>query len=114
MATFDKCFYDIPPYQEGNECDFEIGLADNFPLDRVSDITFQAKRPTGSVIMGNKKLSSGEITLTERTVKITFLPADTIGKAGTHIYELEFKNIEGNPFITMGGTLIINRQINTL
>lgn len=113
MATYEKVKYDIPPYQEGNESDFVIELDNNFPLDEVTDITFQVKKVSGSVIMSKSK-STGSISLSGKIVTIPIDPSDTIGNVGTHVYEVDFKNMSHNPFITLGGTLTINKQINTL
>lgn len=113
MATYEKLKYDIPPYQEGNQSDFVIELDDNFPLDEVSDITFQVKKTSGSTIMSKTK-NEGSIALSGRIVTILINAEDTIGNVGTHVYEVDFKNMNHVPFITLGGTLTINKQINTL
>lgn len=114
MATYDKLPYNIPPYQEGNLQDFEFDLDESFPVEDIDEITFQARNVPGDVALISKKLSLGEITLTSRTVKITFLPADTTGKSGRHVYEVDFVNASSQPFATIGGTFIINKQINQL
>lgn len=114
MATYDKLTYNIPPYQEGNLQDFEFDLDESFPVADVSDITFQARTVPGDVALISKKKSLSEITLTGRTVKVTFLPADTTGKAGKHAYEIDFVNASSQPFATIGGTFIINKQVNQL
>lgn len=113
MATYDKCKYDIPAYQEGNEADFEFELDENFPIDRVLDVTFQVKKPDGVSLL-EKRFSAGTIEMTGRVVRIPFSPADTTGKVGSHLYEIDFINLEGNPFATIGGAFVVNRQVNTL
>ncbi|MBV5348883.1 hypothetical protein JZU61_04405 [bacterium] len=126
MATYDKCIYDIPPYQEGNDNDWEFELDSNFQADVVTDITFQVRKLDGSVLL-SKSLTGGTITFTEETitleddttkvvhvVRIPIPPSDTIGKVGRHLYELDFINLIGRPYATIGGAFIINKQYNTL
>ena len=113
MATYEKLKFDIPPYQEGNESDFVFEFDENFPLEDVLDITFQARTAAGSSLI-SKTMSGGEISINQRTVRIEILPSDTLGKSGAHVYEIDFKNAKGNPFATIGGTFTINKQINTL
>ena len=114
MATYDKLIYDIPAYQEGNLADFEFDLDDAFPIADVNDITFQVRTVPGDAVVMSKKKSLSEITLTGRTVKVVFLPADTTGKAGNHVYELDFVNSSAQPFATIGGAYVISKQVNTL
>lgn len=112
MATYDKLIKDLNPFQEGNDSDIELELEDNFP--DYSDITFQVRTAQGAAIISKTK-SGGEITVSQaRVVRIPIASEDTISKSGEYLYEIDFKNLEGKPFITMGGKLKINRQINTL
>ena len=113
MATYNKCVYNIPAYQEGSLSDFEFDLDVNFPLANVSDITFQARDFKGEAFISRKK-SSNEISLVDRTVKIIFKPIDTKGHAGNNLYEIDFIDLQGNPFATIGGAFVISQQINTL
>lgn len=113
MATYEKFIYDIPPYQEGNEADFEFELDANFPISQVQDITFQVRDIKMNELISLKRSTTG-IALTGRVVSIKLLPADTTGRTGTHVYEIDFINANGNPFATIGGSFTINRQINTL
>lgn len=112
--TYEKCRYDIPPYQEGNVCDFEFDVDENFPIDQVSDITLQVRDSKGYIVIEKKKLSEGTILLSDRTVHIDFLPADTLNRSGQHQYEIDFINLQNQPFATMGGSFTINKQVNTL
>lgn len=114
MATYDKLEYDIPAYQEGNLQDFEFDLDDAFPIADVNEITFQVRTVPGDAVVMAKKKSLNEITLTNRTVKVAFLPADTTGKSGRHVYELDFVNSTSQPFATIGGAFVVNKQVNTL
>jgi len=111
--TYDKLNYNIPAYQEGNVQDFEFDMDENFPISDVSDITFQARNIKGELLISKKK-SSNEITLNDRVVRIPFSPAETKGKVGSHVYEIDFLNLEGEPFATIGGAFIVNREVNTL
>ena len=113
MATYDKLTYSIPPYQEGNVVDFVFDLDDNFPVDQVSDITFQVRGQRGEIIMSKLK-SLNQLSLVGRTVTILFAPSETKDKSGSHVYEIDFKNLVGEPFATIGGSFIINKEINTL
>lgn len=114
--TFEKFRYDIPPRHEGNESDFQFRMSVNFPLDRVTDITFQVRDLKGKTVIEKKKLSENTITLDRETrlITIAFAPADTLGKVGYHLYEIDFHNLQGNPFATIGGNFVVNKQINTL
>lgn len=117
MATYDKLIYDIPAYQEGNEADFEFDLDDAFPIGDVTDITFQVRNSAGEIIITKMKSVNSAITLTDRTVKIPFTPADTKEKSGKYQYEIDFvKTVSGvaTPFATIGGTFTINAEINKL
>ena len=113
MATYDKLTYNIPAYQEGNISDFEFEMDDNFPIDQVSDITFQVRDNWGNIRLSNS-ISEGTIQLSSRMVTIPFEENDTNGKSGNHVYEIDFKNLLGKPFATIGGSFTINKQINTL
>jgi hypothetical protein len=122
MATYDKLIKDLDPFQEGNDADIEIELDSNFPIDDVSDITFQAKKADGTIVMQDVK-NGGTITLTDdfndegdpiKLLRVPIPASSTIGKIGESAYEIDVKNIAGNPFITIGGKFIISKQINTL
>jgi len=112
MATYDKCIFHIPAYQEGNDADFEFDLDDNFPLEEVSNISFQARNGKGHLIMPEKTLLATTIILNDRTVIIPFSADEMKGIAGNHDYEIDFLNILGKPFATIGGAFPINREIN--
>ena len=114
--TFETFRYDIPPRHEGNESDFQFYVKNNFDLSRVKDITFQVRDLKGKIVIEKKKLSENTITLNRETrmITITFAPIDTLGKVGYHQYEIDFHNLEGNPFATIGGNFVVNKQINTL
>lgn len=115
MATYETLIYNIPPYQEGNLSDFEFELDANFPIDQLGDITFQVRKKSGELLI-SKTLTDEEspITITDRVINIPILPDDTIKRAGSYLYEIDFKNLNDEPFATIGGTFIINKQINTL
>jgi hypothetical protein len=115
MATYETLIYNIPPYHEGNLSDFEFDLDANFPIDQVGDITFQVRKKSGELLI-SKTLTDEEnpITLTGMLVNIPILPEDTIKRAGSYLYEIDFKNLNDEPFATIGGTFTINKQINPL
>ncbi|MCK9629459.1 MAG: hypothetical protein M0R37_12825 [Bacteroidales bacterium] len=110
---YDKLIVNIDYIQEGNKDDFTFDLDTNFPVEEVGDITFQVRDSLGKEVFSKKK-STGGITLAERVVSVLFAPADTTGKAGTHYYELDFKDAGGSPFATIGGKFTINKEVNTL
>jgi hypothetical protein len=112
MATYDKYIYNLLAYQEGNEADFEFELGVNFPLEEVGDISFQARDKRGRLIMPEKTLLTETLTLTARVVRIPFSAAEMKGIADTHEYEIDFLNLQGKPFITIGGIFPINPEIN--
>lgn len=112
MATYDKLIYNIAPYQEGNEADLEFELDSNFPIANVGNVTFQARNTAGRLIMPEKDVASGEITLTGRVVYIPFTAAEMRNIAGVHKYEIDFINLQGKPFATIGGSFTVNAQIN--
>ncbi len=116
MATYDKYTYDIPPYQQGNVADFEFDLDSNFPLSSVSDISFQLRKSQGStkeLIIPEKLKSTGGITLVSRTVNIPFTAAEMKEHYGVFYYEIDFINLTGDPFITIGGTFTIEKETNS-
>jgi len=110
---YDKLTYNIDFIQEGNKDDFTFDLDSNFPIEEIGDITFQVRNNLGEEKISKKK-STGGITLTDRTVSVLFLPADTKGIAGVHAYELDFKDASGDPFATIGGKFTINKEVNKL
>ncbi len=112
MATYDKLIYNLPAYQEGNEADFEFDLDENFPIEQLSDISFQARNSRGHLIMPEKTLATNTITLSERTVRVPFSAEEMKGKSGTHQYEIDFLNLMGKPFATIGGIFPVNAEIN--
>ena len=112
MATYDKCTFNLPAYQEGNEADFEFDLDTNFPLEDVGDISFQARDSRGRLIMPEKSLLTNTLTLVERTVRIPFSAAEMKGNADKHQYEIDFLNLLNKPFATIGGVFPINAEIN--
>ena len=112
MATYDKYIYNLAAYQEGNEADFEFELDDNFTLEEISDISFQARNSTGRLIMPEKTLLTNTLSLTERVVRIPFSAAEMKGIADKHQYEIDFLNLQGKPFATIGGAFPINPEIN--
>lgn len=110
--TFDKLIYNIPAYQEGNEADWEFELDINFPIAQVSDLSLQIRDAVGKLIMPEKKLSTGSISLAGYLITIPFSASEMKGKPGVHKYELDFLNIAGHPFATIGGTFTISPEIN--
>lgn len=112
MSTYDKYIYNLLPYQEGNDADFEFDLSDNFPIAQVSNISFQARDAGGRLIMPEKLLSTGCITLNGLSVSIPFSAAEMKGKPGKHTYEIDFLNLAGDPFATIGGSFTINKEVN--
>jgi hypothetical protein len=112
MATYDKCIHNLPAYQEGNEADFEFDLDTNFPLEEVSDMSFQARDSRGRLVIPEKTLLTNTLSLTDRTVIIPFSAAEMKGIAGKHDYEIDFLNLQGKPFATIGGSFPINPEIN--
>lgn len=110
---YDKAKYDIDYIQEGNKDDFTFDVDDNFPVEEVGDITFQVRNSLGNELISKTK-STGGITLTNRTVSVLFSPSDTVGKGGDHLYELDFKNLSGDPFATIGGKFKINKEVNKI
>jgi len=115
MATYSKATYNIPAYQQGNVADFEFELDVNFPINSVSDISFQVRKSQGStkeLIMPEKLKSTGGITLTGRVVLIPFTAAEMKVREGTFYYEIDFINSTGDPFATIGGTFTIEKETN--
>jgi hypothetical protein len=112
MATYDKLIHNLPAYQEGNEADFEFDLDTNFPIDQIGDISFQARDAKGVLVMPEKTLKTNTLTLTVRTVWIPFPAEQMKGKHGTHQYEIDFINLHGKPFWTIGGNFPINAETN--
>lgn len=98
-------------FKEGNESALKFELGENIPLEDVTDISIEVRTVKGELVFSNSK-NGGTIALEERILTIPIMPQDTIGKSGTHVFEVDFKNVRGNPFITLFGKLTINPQIN--
>lgn len=118
---YDKLTVNIDYIQEGNKDDFTFDLDTNFPVEDVGDITFQVRNSLGKEVFSKKKTTGG-ITVAEDTtqtpslwtISVLFTPSDTKGKAGTHEYELDFKDKQGDPFMSIGGKFKVNKEVNTL
>jgi hypothetical protein len=116
MATYDKCIYDIPPYQEGNLQDFEFDIDEDFPIADVDEITFQVRSQYDNSVIISRKMSDSvnPILLAGRTITVPILPADTLGYPGVHQYEIDLVNTNNQPFATIGGKFTINAEIDKL
>jgi len=115
MATYNKATYNIPAYQQGNVADFEFDLDSNFPIYEIADISFQVRKGQGvtkELIIPEKLLSGATITLTDRTVLITFSSEEMKLQYGSFYYEIDFINLDGDPFATIGGTFTIEKETN--
>lgn len=112
MATYDKAIYNIPPYQEGNKADFEFDVEENFPIAEVNEISFQVRDSSGRQLIPEKLLSTGGITKNGYTITIPFSAQEMTGIVGKHQYEIDFINANNEPFATIGGAFIVNRQVN--
>jgi NADPH-dependent 7-cyano-7-deazaguanine reductase QueF-like protein len=62
--------------------------------------------------MPEKTLLTNTLSLTERVVNIPFTAEEMKGNPDKHYYEIDFLNLQGKPFITIGGVLPINAEIN--
>jgi len=110
--TYDKLIFNIPPYQQGNRADFEFTVDVNFPIETVSDISFVVVDINRRKLM-TKTLINGDILLTDRTVHIDFTSTEMKAKSGQFIYEIDFIDLESQPFATIGGKFIIESEYNT-
>ncbi len=110
MATYQKYKLNLGPYHEGNLASIDLEMDPSFPMTGVA-VTFQV-RTTGDALLIEKKSSEMTITITGQNISIPLLPADTVGHAGNHEYEIDFLNVSSQPFATIGGTFLIDREIN--
>lgn len=110
MATYEKCTLNLGPYQEGNLADIELEMDSSFPMTGVS-VTFQVRDSSDRLLI-DKSSSDGDITIAEQDITIPLLVTDTKRRSGKHNYEIDFIDINGNPFATIGGTFTIAKEVN--
>jgi hypothetical protein len=110
MPTYEKYTLNLGPYQEGNLADIELDMDESFPMAAVS-VTFQV-RDSGDRLLIEKTSDDGDIVITGQNIVIP-LPASEMAKRnGTHNYEIDFINSDGDPFATIGGTFKIGKETN--
>jgi hypothetical protein len=111
MSSYDKYILNLGPYQEGNVADIELDMDEGFPMDGIR-VTFEVRDPAGRLVI-QKRSDFGEgIIINYRNILITLLSSDTRRRAGKYDYEIDFLNLEGDPFATIGGSFTISREVN--
>lgn len=116
-ANYEISRFDLTPYQEGNLAAIDFDVEDTFPMINISDITLSVIKPASNAAFIRKSKSEGDITTTQLedgywNMCIEIQPEDTVGYPGTHLYEIDFLNLEGKSIATMKGAFIIEKQYN--
>jgi hypothetical protein len=113
--TYETTTINIPPLQEGNLQDLiHLELAESMPLDQFGDITVVVKSTSARTVILSGKKSTGEVLVTGQRIRVPLSAASTTGKAGDFEYEMDIKNLENQPILTIKGKGTIQAQINTL
>lgn len=95
---------------EGCNSEIEIHVPTTFPMVGCA-VHMQARATNGDLIFSKSTVSNGGITLAGQTILITILPADTLHKHGSRLWELKVKS-EGYGILAIAnGPFIIRRQI---
>lgn len=116
-ANYDISKFDLSAYQEGNLAAIDFDIEDTFPLLNLSDITLSVIKPASNAVFIRKSRSEGKIVTTQLqdgywNLLIDIEPEDTAGNAGSHIYEIDFINLEGKSIATIKGDFIVEKQYN--
>lgn len=111
MSTYDKYNLNLGPYQEGNVADIDLDMDESFPMAGVS-VTFEVRDPAGRLIIRKTSDTGDGIVITGQNILITLLSEDTRRRAGKYDYEIDFLNLAGDPFATIGGCFTISREVN--
>ena len=109
MPTYEKYKLDLS-YQEGNLASIDIEMDATFSMTDVA-VVLEVRDSGGRLIF--RKKSTVDFTISGQNFSIELLPADTIGRAGKHNYEIDFFNVQNQPFATIGGYFTISKQVNT-
>lgn len=108
--TYEKYILPLGPYQEGNLASVDLEMDASFPLNGVG-VSLQVRDTRGRLLVSKSTLE-GTIQVEGARVFIALLPEDTRGRAGKHLYEIDFINLSGQPFATIGGGFEIQPEIN--
>ena len=76
---------------EGNNSDIEILAPAIFPMEGRT-VHMQARATNGDLLFAKTTANGGSITLAGQLITITILPADTLRKSGSHLWELKAHN----------------------
>ena len=107
MATFEKYIHDFT-FQEGNESDIELIMDDSFSMIGVT-CSLQVRNSRGKLLI---EKGVDDITIIGQEISIPISSEDTKRNSGKHNYEIDFINLAGKPFATVGGVFEIQEEIN--
>lgn len=95
--------------QEGDTADIVFVVPAALDMDLFTEVKFLAvKRGVDTI---DKSVSGGTITVSDQTITIPLLAADTKSKSGEHKWELEVSNATPE-IITIGkGTLTVTKEL---
>jgi len=111
MATYEKLIINPASFQEGNLSDITITFDNTFPLTGCT-ASCEVRQKDGTLVMRKKSITGG-IVINSQVLSVIIEPADTVGKAGSHNYEIDIINSGGKPFATIGGRFTVKAQVNT-
>jgi hypothetical protein len=112
MATINEFIYNHAPFSGGNKCDWGFTLSSNFPVADIAEISMQVRDSAGRMLIPEKLLTTGGITLAGYDVEMEFTAAEMKNKPGIHTYGLDFIGADGQPFATISGKFPILAEIN--
>ncbi len=94
---------------EGDDSEIEILVPTAFDMAGRT-VRMQVRSTTGDLLFAKSTTTGGGITLAGQMIKITILPADTLHKHGSHLWEMEVQN-EADGIVTIAnGPFKIRRQ----
>ena len=95
---------------EGDNSDIEILVPTAFPMAGRT-VRLQVRATNGDLLFAKSTASGGGITLAGQLIKITILPADTLRKSGSHLWELETQNTADGIVTIANGPFTIKKQV---
>ncbi len=110
--TFETLILNIDPLQEGNVADLlDLEFEPEFPLASVSEIECRIKQRNAPLAYLTKKLSEGNIVVTDQVMVVPLAEEDSKDRPGGYTYECDFFNAEGKSFFTITGSGVFNPEI---
>lgn len=108
MPTYEKYIHNLT-YHEGNLASIDMEMDASFDMTGVS-VVLEVRDVNKKLLF--RKTSGTDFTINGQDFSIALLPADTLGRSGRHSYEIDFFNVQSQPFATIGGSFVINPEVN--